>query len=131
MPGPGDPDYPYNVVGSYRGRFIFDGQPFDASMNLRIRDGGRVNGGFRVAAPVEVDGAVDGVVIDDLFRLTVEYRDATGCSARLEGILTVQRGGGQLEGPVTVDGCGDPVSGRMAFRRTDDGAQTLRRSKEH
>lgn len=125
-PAPGDVGYPYNVVGAYRGRFMFDGQPFDATMNLRTGARGRVTGAFRVAAPVELDGPVEGVVIDDLFRLTVSYRDPFGCASTLEGLLTVQAGGNQLEGPVTVEGCGESVAGRMAFRREDGGSEARR-----
>ncbi|MEM7417664.1 MAG: hypothetical protein AAF389_19405 [Gemmatimonadota bacterium] len=119
MPGPGDADYPYNVEGPYQGRFVFDGQPFDATLNVRIRSGGRVRGAFRVGAPVELDGAVDGVVIDDLLRLTVRYDTPRGCEASIEGVLTVERGGDVFEGPVTVDSCGVIAGGRMAFRRVD------------
>jgi hypothetical protein len=107
---------------------MFDGQPFDATMNLRTGARGRVTGAFRVAAPVELDGPVEGVVIDDLLRLTVSYRDPFGCASTLEGLLTVQSGGNQLEGPVTVEGCGESVAGRMAFRRADSGPGTQRRS---
>ena len=118
-PGPGDPDYPFNVSGPYQGRFIFDGQPFDATMNLRIDGSGRVRGAFRVGAPVDVDGPINGVVIDDLLRVTVRYTAPDGCEAELEGVLTVERGGNVVEGPVTVSGCGSPIAGTMAFRRVD------------
>lgn len=117
-PRPGDPGYPYNVVGAYAGRFMIDDQPFDATLRLRIASGGRVDGAFRVVSPVEIEGAVRGNVLDDLLRLRVSYRNSAGCSGSIEGILTVERGGGTIEGPVTVTDCGDQIAGRMSFRRS-------------
>lgn len=116
-PRPGDPGYPYNVNGPYQGRFLFDGQPFDATMDLRVGGGGRVRGAFRVGAPVELEGPVEGAIVDDLLRITVRYTAGDGCEAELEGILTVRAGGTTIEGPITVSGCGAPTSGTMAFRR--------------
>lgn len=117
--GPGTRGYPYNVEGAYRGSFVFDGQPFGATLRLRTSEGGHVTGAFRVGAPVEIDGPVTGVVIDDLLRIGVEYTTADDCDGVIEGILTVERGGGQIEGPVTVTDCSGRVSGRMDFRREE------------
>jgi len=118
-PGPGDPGYAFNVVGPYSGRFLIDNQPFDATLQLQTSSGGRVRGTFRVVSPIEIDGRVEGVIVDGLLRLTVTYRNAEGCDGRIEGILTVERGGGSFDGPVTVTDCGDPIAGQMSFRRTD------------
>lgn len=117
--GPGTPGYEYNVEGAYRGSFVFDGQPFGATLRLSTSERGRVSGAFRVGAPVEIDGPVRGVVIDDLLRISVEYTTADGCDALIEGILTVESGGGQIAGPVTVTDCTGPVAGRMDFRRQE------------
>jgi hypothetical protein len=102
-------------VGSFR----FDDQPFYASLDLVASDDVRLSGGFRVSAPVDIDGDVTGAAIDDLLRVTVRYRDDRGCEGRIEGILTVENGGALIEGPVTVDDCGRLVAGRMSFRRAD------------
>jgi hypothetical protein len=118
-PGPGDSEYPFNVAGSYLGRFVFQDQRFEATMQLRTVAGGRVSGGFRVSAPVEIDGRAEGAVVDDLLRLTITYVDSAGCDGRIEGLLTVDQGGGIFEGPVTVSDCGNPVSGSMSFRRVE------------
>lgn len=115
------------MSGPYQGRFIFDGQPFDGSLNLRTAAGGRVNGAFRIGAPVSLDGPVEGMVIDDLLRVTVRYRTPDGCDARVEGVLTVEAGGDVIEGPVTVDSCGDATGGQMAFRRVDPRTRTRAR----
>ena len=119
IPGPGDPGYAYNVSGAYMGRLVVDGQPFRAELELRTAPGGGVNGTFRVGPPFEIDGRVVGVVIDDLLRLTVTYRNTSrdGCSGQIEGILTVDEGGAIIDGPVTIADCGDPLPGRMSFRR--------------
>lgn len=121
--GPGTPGYPYNVEGAYVGSFVFDGQPFGATLRLSTSEGGRVGGAFRVGSPVEIDGPVTGVVIDDLLRITVEYTTAGRCDARIEGILTVERGGAAIEGPVTVADCDGPVAGRMEFVRREPGGR--------
>ena len=118
-PGPGDPSYPFNVAGSYVGRFMFSGQPFDATLQLRTDGGGTVSGGFRITDPLVIDGRAEGVVVDDLLRLTVSYRSDDGCQSRIEGILTIERGGSTIDGPVTVTGCGEPVAGRMSFQRRE------------
>lgn len=113
---PGDTGYPFNVRGSYEGRLVFDGQPFDASLQLSTDSQGRVRGAFVVARPVTIEGRAEGVVIDDLLRLTVTYRSSNGCDGTVEGILSVEPGGGSFEGPVTVRDCAPPVAGRMSFR---------------
>lgn len=120
-PGPGDPGYPFNVSGSYTGRLRVDGQPFDATLQLRTTPGGSVRGALRVSVPVEIEGRVEGVIIDDLLRLTISYRDARDCESGIQGILTVERGGAVIEGPVTVDDCGTATAGRMNFRRQSRG----------
>lgn len=118
-PAPGDAGYPYNATGAYAGVLVVDDQRFGAELELRTAPGGAVSGSFRVGPPFEIDGRAIGVVIDDLLRLTVTYRsDARGaCSGQIEGILTVEAGGDVIEGPVTIADCGDPVPGRMSFRR--------------
>jgi len=122
-PGPGDPGYAYNVEGPYRGRLMVEGSPFDATLDLRISRGGRVRGSFSVLAPLEIEGSVAGTVIDDLLRLTLTYESdgradsGRACEGRIEGILSVTSGGGVVDGPVTITDCGDPLPGRMSFRR--------------
>ena len=118
-PGPGDPGYPYNLVGVYTGRLTVEGEAFDAELDLSTSRGGRVRGTFRVRQPLEIDGRAEGTVIDDLLRLTVTYRSdgRADCDGRVEGILTVETGGGVIEGPVTIADCDDALSGRMSFRR--------------
>ena len=122
-PGPGDPGYAYNVGGVYGGRLMVEGQPFDATLDLRTARGGRVRGSFDVRAPLEIAGRVDGSIVDDLLRVTLTYErptrsDATdGCESRVEGILSVSAGGDIIDGPVTITDCGDGLAGRMSFRR--------------
>jgi len=65
---------------------------------------------------VDIEGRAEGTIVDDLLRLTITYRDARDCDSRIEGILSVERGGGVIAGPVTVDDCGAEVPGRMDFR---------------
>ena len=119
LPGPGDAGYRFNVSGSYSGRFMFDDQPFDATLQLRTGSSGSVSGAFLVSSPVVIEGRATGAVVDNLLRLAVSYRNPDGCDGTIEGILTIEPGGGVIEGPVAVNDCGDPVSGRMSFRRQE------------
>jgi len=118
-PRPGDPGYAYNVSGVYAGRLFVGNDWFDARLELRTAPGGRVQGVFRVGAPFRIDGRVTGAVMDDLLRLTVPYAGtaARACDGRIEGILTVERGGGVIDGPVTITDCEGALAGRMSFRR--------------
>lgn len=122
-PGPGESGYAYNVDGTYTGRLTVQAEPFDATLELGTGRGGRVLGSFEVSAPLEIDGHVDGTLLDDLLRVALTYEsdqeDAGGrpCQSRIEGILTVERGGAVIDGPVTIEDCGDSLPGRMSFRR--------------
>ena len=116
-PAPGQSGYPFNLDGDYAGRVFFAGEPFDATIELDTRGGGAVTGSFRVRQPVLIDGRVEGVLVDDLFRIRVSYRSPGGCDGSMEGVLTVERGGATFEGPVTVRDCGEPIAGRLAFER--------------
>ncbi len=115
---PGTPEAT-GVAGAYRGSFVIDGQPFAATLTLRSSGGPRVRGVLRLSSPVEVEGEADGVVIDDLLRLTVVYTSPDGCDGRIEGILDVLRDGDALEGPVTVAACEERVAGRFDLRRRE------------
>jgi len=125
-PGPGQEGYAYNVDGLYAGRLMVDGEPFDGTLELRTGRGGRVRGSFSVRAPLEIEGRVEGSVVDDLLRVTLTYESAArgaggqACESRIEGILTVTAGGDIFEGPVTITDCGDALPGRMSFRRAGD-----------
>ena len=120
-PGPGQAGYAFNLDGTYTGRVFFAGEPFDATMELETRGGGAVRGTFRVRQPVLIDGNVEGMVVDDLFRARVRYRSPGGCDGSMEGVLTITPGGMTFEGPVTVRDCGEPIAGRLAFERGPDG----------
>ncbi len=107
-----------SVDGSYSGRFVVDGQHFAATLDLRVRSGGVVGGFFSVTAPVELEGRVEGALVDDLLRLAIRYANPEGCAGEIEGVLEITLGGELLEGPVAVEDCGQPVAGQMSFQRT-------------
>jgi hypothetical protein len=117
-PGPGQSGYPYNLDGTYTGRVFFEGEPFDATFEVQTRGGGAVQGSFRVRQPMLIDGRLEGVLVDDLLRLRVDYGSPGGCDGWMEGVVTVSRGGATFEGPVTVRDCGEPIAGRLAFERS-------------
>lgn len=107
------------VTGFYAGSLVVDGRPFGAAMNLRPEGPNRVRGVFSTSSPVSIEGDVEGAVVDDLLRITVEYRTPDGCDGVIEGILDVDRGGDALEGPVTVSDCDEPVPARLVLRRRE------------
>lgn len=118
-PRPGQSGYAYNVRGVYAGRLQVEGEWFAAELQLATALGGAVRGTFRVREPVEIDGRVEGAVVDNLVRLTVTYPSAErrGCTSRIEGILTVEPGGAVIDGPATISDCGHALPGHMSFRR--------------
>ncbi|MDX1646189.1 MAG: hypothetical protein R3304_03500 [Longimicrobiales bacterium] len=113
-PGPGGPP----VVGAYTGSLTADGQTFGATLRLEAASPGRSAGTLSISDPVAVEGDVSAVAIRGLLRIDVAYTDAQGCEGRISGILDVENDGGILEGPVTLMDCGEPVAGRLRFRRT-------------
>jgi hypothetical protein len=116
-PGPGRAGYPFNLDGAYTGRVFFGGDPFDAFLELDTSSGGAVRGTFRVSEPVSISGLVEGVIVDDLLKLTISYRSPGGCDGSIDGVLTIESGGDTVEGPVTVRDCGEPIAGQLGFRR--------------
>lgn len=113
------------AVGTYTGSVVIDGQTFAATLTLRASGSMGVEGAFRlegvlrIPSPVEIEGEVNGIAIDDVLRLSVAYRSLDGCDGRIDGILDVTRDGDALDGPVTVEDCGEPVAGRFTLRRRE------------
>lgn len=116
---PDDTAPPGEVFGAYAGPFVVEGEDFEAGLVLRRDGGNRVRGTFRVGPPFDVEGRAEGVLIDELLRLTITYQGsgARRCDGRIEGILTVSERGALLQGPVTVTDCAAELPGRMTFRR--------------
>jgi len=113
------PGSPYDASGAYSGRLSVQGQQFDANLELRTASGGGVSGSFVVGPPFEIDGRVDGRVIDDVLRVTITYESASkdGCDGRIEGILDIRKGADAIEGPVTITDCRGELPGSMSFLR--------------
>lgn len=113
------------TVGTYAGSIVIDSQTFAATLTLHpseslgIEAAFRVEGMLRIPSPVEIEGRVDGTAIGDILRLSVDYRSVDGCDGRIDGILDVTRDGAALDGPVTVEDCGDPVAGQLTLRRQE------------
>ncbi len=122
-PGPGDAGYAFNLSGDYYGRVHLEGEPFDATVSLATGRRGAVSGPFKVSVPVLIVGQVEGVIVDELFRVRITYVSPGGCDGVIEGILTVEQGGGTVEGPVSIRDCGEPASGRLALRRASSDRQ--------
>jgi hypothetical protein len=105
------------LVGAYEGRLLIEGRPFRATMTLRRSGARTLTGSLVVVSPVEIDGSVEGVVVDGLLRLIVTYEGADGCGGTIAGILDVPTDSPTLAGPVTVHDCRGPVAGGLDFRR--------------
>lgn len=108
---------PYAVEGAYGARLTVGEQAFDGALSLRTTADARVSGSLRIVSPVRIDGPVRGRVIDELLRITITYAGVDGCDSRIEGILTIERGGDAVEGPVTVNDCGQDIAGRLRITR--------------
>ena len=96
---------------------MFGAERFASTLQLRGSGPGRVSGAFRVSDPIDIQGVVTGVVLDDLLRIKVTWRGPDGCDGVIDGILDILEEGRVLEGPVSVADCGEPVAGRMSFKR--------------
>lgn len=122
--GPGASGYTQDVDGTYVGSLVVDAETFEATVDLHGAGGRRVEGAFAVRAPLEIEGDVEGVVIDDLLRITLTYDSGAGggrrCDSRIEGILTISQGGRTIEGPLAITDCGEAVAGTMSMRRSSE-----------
>ena len=105
------------LEGSYEGRLLIEGRPFRATLTLRRSTARSLTGSLVVVSPVEIDGAVEGVVVDGLLRLIVSYEGADGCDGTIAGIFDVAPESPSVRGPVMVDDCRGPVAGALDFRR--------------
>ena len=105
------------LEGSYEGRLLIEGRPFRATLTLQRSAARSLRGSLVVVSPVEIDGAVEGVVVDGLLRLIVSYEGADGCDGTIAGIFDVAPESPSVTGPVMVDDCRGPVAGALDFRR--------------
>ena len=107
------------IIGSYEGHFVFGSERFRSALELRGAGPDRVAGAFRVSDPIEIEGVASGVVIDSLLRIKITWRSLDGCDGTIEGILSITDRGREIDGPVSVADCGEPVAGRMSFSRSN------------
>lgn len=116
-PGPGEPGYPFNLSGEYTGEFNVEGMAIPALMTLATASGGVVTGSFTVAQ-MGITGKVDGTLAGDqlAFRATY-FNPESSCNGTAESSATVGEGGATLSGPLSVNECGQTMSGSFSFRR--------------
>jgi len=116
-PGPGDPGYPYNVSGTYSGRFMVEGQSLGATLSLQTSPGGVVGGEVQVP-DMGVTAEVEGTVAANQLTLRIAYfNPVTRCDGLAEGTVTVTEGGATFSGPVTIIECGQSMGASLTFRR--------------
>ncbi len=116
-PGPGEPGYPFNLSGDYAGEFTVDGMALPAIMTLATGVGGAVTGSFTVSA-MGITGEVEGTLVGDQLTFRASYYNPeTSCPGTAESAVTVGEEGGSLSGPLTVNECGQILSGSLSFRR--------------
>jgi len=119
-PGPGESGYPYNVEGTYTGAVSVEGQAFSGTLDVTTESGGRVSGTFEVTQPIQMDGDIEGTLVNDRLsvRMTYGNNPFTGCGGgSMTGTLTVAEGGGSMSGPVTIDDCGEILGATLSYRR--------------
>lgn len=116
-PGPGEPGYAYNATGEYAGDFVVDGQPIGATLQLETAPGGAVTGSFRVP-DMGLRGQITGSVVGNQFTFEATYHNPeSGCDGVARSTATIGEGGTTIEGPLSVDECGQSLGGSMRFRR--------------
>jgi hypothetical protein len=116
-PGPGDPGYAYNATGEYAGDFVVDGQPVSGTLQLETAPGGAVTGSFRVP-DLGLRGQITGSVTGDQLTFEATYHNPeSGCDGFATSTATIGEGGVAIEGPLSVEECGQSMGGSMRFRR--------------
>lgn len=122
-PGPGDPAYPYNVAGTYRGRLVVDGAEYEAVIRMETADDGTVAGALGSARldvgdddpSRTVEGDFSGTVVgDSLVWRSSWIVPSSGCSGVFRGRGPVARSGSSVEGEVHAAGSCGP-SGRGSY----------------
>jgi len=118
-PGPGDPEYPFNLSGTYAGEIYVEGMAFSLEMDLRTRPGGEFGGTYAVTSPVSMTGDVSGTLAADTALFSLEYvNPMDGCGGTLNGTGTVSAGAAEFTGRVRVnDDCNGYLSGTFSTRK--------------
>ena len=118
-PQPGEPGYPYNLIGRYQAEFIVDGTPYRGTMDLSTAPGGAVSGTFMVTEPAHVDGTVEGAIVADTVDFQMPYEiQENGCSGVVYGRSAITDGGSGFGGAIRLDdSCGGEMTGTAAIQR--------------
>lgn len=118
-PGPGEAGYPYNLSGSYGGEIFVEGMSFAFQMDVRTDPGGGFEGSYAVTSPVSMSGSVEGAIVADSARFSLEYvNPMDGCGGTLNGNGTVESGGGAFAGRVRVnDSCNGYLAGTFSTKK--------------
>jgi hypothetical protein len=120
-PGPGDTDYPFNLLGTYTGEVVVEGTAFSFEMDVQTHSGGGFDGSYVVTSPVGMSGPLVGTLVADTARFSLDYvNPSDGCGGNLDATGTVEPGGGSLAGRVRVnDSCNGYLSGTFSVTRGD------------
>lgn len=118
-PGPGQPDYPFNLSGAYAGEMAVEGQYFSVGMDVQTVQGGDLAGTYEVTSPVSMSGDVTGSVQADTVRFSLNYMNPMdGCGGTVDGTGTIEEGGGAFSGRMRVnDSCGGYLSGTFSLKK--------------
>jgi hypothetical protein len=118
-PGPGDTDYPFNLLGAYRGQVTVEGMAFSVELDVQTHSGGGFDGSYVVTNPVNMSGPLVGTIIADTARFSLDYvNPSDGCGGNLDATGTVESGGGSFAGRVRVnDSCSGYLSGTFSVAR--------------
>ena len=118
-PGPGDTDYPFNLLGTYTGEGVVEGTAFSFEMDIQTHSGGGFDGSYVVTSPVSMSGPLVGTIVADTAQFSLDYVNSSdGCGGNLDATGTVEPGGGSLAGRVRVnDSCSGYLSGTFSVAR--------------
>ncbi len=115
-PAPGQPDYAYNVSGTYSMTLSAFEQTLPGTNNLAIAEGGEVTGTFTFDGdmPITISGAVSG----DTLTFSSVYERSGGCEGLFDGVGVVAEGGDSITGTMSINDSCAGVDEKATFEMT-------------
>ncbi len=115
-PAPGQPNYAYNVSGTYSMTMLAFEQTLPGTAEMAIADGGDVTGTFTFdgEGPMDIAGAVSG----DTLTFSSTYERSGGCEGLFDGVGVVVAGGDSITGTMEINDSCAGVTDEATFELT-------------
>ncbi len=114
-PGPGQPNYAYNVDGAYTIAIAAFEHTLPGTAEMTIADGGAVMGTFTIFGDAM---PITGAVSADTLTFSGTYERSEGCEGLLEGEGVVATGGDVITGTMSINDSCDGVDDGATFEMT-------------